>query len=104
MFFTKEELKELDKMIADGFIYKNKHPEYPIYIYNYSKKTQYDWIWNKYTIQCRGLILNESGNLIAKGLDKFFTHDQLLDMNSYNFHEEKKISQKFDQVIWDSLS
>lgn len=99
MFFTKEELKELDKMIADGFIYKNKHPDYPIYIYNYSKKTQYDWIWNKYTIQCRGLILDADGNLIAKGLDKFFTHDQLLDMNmkeSIPNNEPFEITEKMD--------
>ena len=80
-YFTEEEFAELQQRIDDGFISKNKHPEFPIYIYNYTKHTQFEWYWDKYTIQCRGLILHEDGYLISKGFDKFFTYQQLIDMD-----------------------
>lgn len=78
-YFTEEEFAELQKEIDAGYINVNKHPEFPLYIYNYSKSTQYEWRWNKYTIVCRGLILDENGCFVAKGFDKFFTDDQLID-------------------------
>ena len=78
-FFTKEEFAELQTEIDDGYINVNKHPLFPLYIYNYSKSAQYDWYWSKYTTMCRGLILDEDGCLVAKGFDKFFTDDQLKD-------------------------
>jgi len=76
-FFTEEEFKELQVEIDGGWINVNKHPEFDLWIYNYSKSTQYSWRWNKYTSQCRGLILDANGCLVAKGFDKFFTDDQL---------------------------
>ena len=77
-FFTEEEIKELQLEIDGGWINVNKHPEFDLWIYNYSKSTQYSWRWNKYTSQCRGLILDANGCLVAKGFDKFFTYDQLV--------------------------
>jgi len=77
-FFTDEEFKELQVEIDGGWINVNKHPEFDLWIYNYSKSTQYAWRWNKYTSQCRGLILDANGCLVAKGFDKFFTDDQLI--------------------------
>lgn len=77
-YFTDEELKELQVEIDGGWINVNKHPEFDLWIYNYSKSTQYAWRWNKYTSQCRGLILDANHCLVAKGFDKFFTYDQLV--------------------------
>ncbi len=71
--FKKE---ELDKLIEDGYLIKQVHPELPLTIYNYSDKCQYDGYWNEITLNCRGLILDENMNIVARPLKKFFNHEQ----------------------------
>ena len=77
-FFTKEEEKLLAQEVRDGYVNVNKHPEFDLWIYNYSKSTQYEWRWNDITKKCRGLILDANGRMVAKGFDKFFTDEQLV--------------------------
>lgn len=45
-------------LIDNGYISFNKHNEFPLYIYNYTAKTQWEKKWNAYTLACRGLILD----------------------------------------------
>lgn len=35
-------------------------------MYNYTAKAQYDKLWNEVTLQCRGLILDGDGNVVAR--------------------------------------
>jgi RNA ligase len=98
-FFDDVEWEELQDEINAGYINVNKHPDFPLYIYNYSKSAQYEWRWNKYTMMCRGLILDGDGRFIAKGFDKFFTDDQLNDKNMGHLiptHEPFTITDKVD--------
>ena len=74
---------KLEKYVADGLVEVNKHPTEDLYIYNYSRKTQYESLWDDVTIQCRGLVLDGTGEIIAKSFDKFF-----------NIEEEKEIIQE----------
>jgi RNA ligase len=60
------------KMIDDGFISVRKHPEFDLYIHNYTAKAQYDRVWNESTLNCRGLILDGEGLVIARPFSKFF--------------------------------
>lgn len=69
--------KLLQKMIDERFVSKTKHPSSDIFIYNYTAKTQYDWVWNEVTKQCRGLIMDGDNNIIAKPFEKFFSIEQL---------------------------
>ena len=55
---------------------KNDHPTLPISIYNYSRTCQYENKWDEITKACRGLILDQEGNVIAKGFDKFFNMEE----------------------------
>jgi T4 RnlA family RNA ligase len=64
--------EQLFEMIASGFIIKNKHPTEDLYIYNYTQKTQFERVWNAVTLACRGLILDENYNIIARPFAKFF--------------------------------
>lgn len=101
-FFTDDEMIELQSEINEGWIDCTKHPEFDFYIYNYSKKAQYRFRWNKYTTVCRGLILNGSGELVAKGFDKFFNYDQLVDMgidNTIPNNEKFTVFEKVDGSI-----
>lgn len=62
----------LQQLIADDYIKVQKHPTAPFYIYNYTPKTQYDRVWNELTLACRGLILDENYNIVARPFGKFF--------------------------------
>ncbi|OXB12335.1 RNA ligase [Flavobacterium reichenbachii] len=62
----------LNEMISKNYIRVNKHPEYDLYIYNYTQNAQFERIWNEVTLACRGLILDEKGNVIARPFPKFF--------------------------------
>ena len=55
---------------------KNDHPTLPISIYNYSRTCQYENNWDEITKSCRGLILDQEGNVIAKGFNKFFNIEE----------------------------
>jgi RNA ligase len=70
---------KLEKYVADGLIEVNKHPDLPLYIYNYSRKVQYEQLWDEVTLECRGLVLDETGEIIAKSLDKFFNLEEVKD-------------------------
>lgn len=62
----------LQQLIAEDYIKVQKHPTAPLYIYNYTPKAQYDRVWNELTLACRGLILDENYNIVARPFGKFF--------------------------------
>ncbi len=72
----KFDLNILKNYIEKGLVVKNDHPTLPISIYNYSRTCQYENNWDEITKQCRGLILDDEGNVIAKGFDKFFNIEE----------------------------
>lgn len=60
-----------------GYIGVQKHPDYPLWIYNYTNQCMFDGYWNEATIQCRGLIVDENKNVVALPFKKFFSDNQL---------------------------
>ena len=62
----------LGQMIQSGHIVFQKHPSAQLYIYNYTPLAQYERVWNGVTLQCRGLILNEKQEVVARPFRKFF--------------------------------
>jgi len=70
-------LKEtLDKYSDEGWIISKRHPLFPITIYNYSVKTEYEEHWDEITLQARGLVLDDYGEVIARPFRKFFNLGQ----------------------------
>lgn len=65
-------IAELETAIAHGDVTRRAHPSLPLYIYNYSPETQYSKKWNSVTLNCRGLILDEDYNIVARPWKKFF--------------------------------
>jgi T4 RnlA family RNA ligase len=82
----------LETMIADGYINRQKHPHAQLYVYNYSQKTQYDYLWNEITMACRGLITDETYNIVARPFEKFFNigeiQNQILPNESFDVFEK----------------
>jgi RNA ligase len=68
----------LDGLIAEKLVSKRKHPFYDLWIYNYTDSAQHKPIseWTDALRDCRGLILDESGNLVARGFRKFWNLEQ----------------------------
>lgn len=67
---------ELATAITDGLVSMRKHPEFELYIYNYTPKAQYSREWNKVTINCRGLIVDGAGTIVARPFKKFFNYGE----------------------------
>jgi RNA ligase len=69
-------LNTLEKYYQDGLLLKQTHPIYDLTIWNYSPKVQYDRLWDDITIQCRGLVTNSKGNIVARPFKKFFNYEE----------------------------
>lgn len=66
----------LNKLVSSKHINVQKHPTLPLSIYNYSDKTTYDRLWNNETTRCRGLIVSDTGYVVASGPGKFYNYSE----------------------------
>lgn len=90
----KYDLDVLNKYVEDGLLMVTKHKTYPLYIYNYTRTVQYGGLWDDITINFRGTILDESGNLVAKSFPKFKNIEEYLPTELPN--EDFNIYEKMD--------
>jgi len=67
----------VDQRVAEGYIQVRKHPDFDLWIYNYTSKAQFDHVWDEATMTCRGLIVDADKRVVARGFEKFFNHDQV---------------------------
>lgn len=75
----------LKTMIDQGYISVQNHPIHKeLFLLNYTAKAQYERIWNKETLSCRGLVLHESGKPVAIPFRKFFNYNEHIDVNLKN--------------------
>jgi RNA ligase len=77
----------LQQYIDQGLIERHDHTSLPISIYNYSRECVYTKKWDDITLKCRGLILDNEGNLVAKSFDKFFNIEEI-NPSSYPLNED----------------
>ena len=96
------DIEILNRYIADGWVVKNDHPTFPISIYNYSRATQYEGKWDEITKQCRGLILDREGNVVAKSFNKFFNYEELTlkDIPEETFEVFEKLDGSLGILFW----
>lgn len=95
MKFTEIFSKELlDRMVAEGFVRIQTHPVLPLRILNYSEKAQFAGVWNECTLACRGFIIDEFDNVLARPFPKFFnlgdSHTPHIDWNDSVEATDKK--------------
>ncbi len=70
------DLELINEMVEQGYIVAHRHATFPLTIYNYTAKAQYERMWNPATMMCRGLILHE-GNIVARPFAKFFNYNEV---------------------------
>ena len=69
-------LTTLEKYYEDGLLHKQTHPTFDLTIWNYTPKVQYERLWDDITVQCRGLVTNSKGEIIARPFKKFFNYEE----------------------------
>ncbi len=72
----KYDLNIIADYVSKGLVVAQKHATFPLAIFNYSRTCQYDRLWDEVTLNCRGLILDTEGNVIAKPFPKFFNYEE----------------------------
>lgn len=85
-------LEVLNKYQSDGLLYSQTHPTLPLTIWNYTQKVQYDAHWDEVTLQCRGLVVDDMGTIVARPFKKFFNIEE----NRHTATNEFEIYEKMD--------
>jgi|LakMenE01Jun11ns_1017448.scaffolds.fasta_scaffold9871269_2 RNA ligase len=70
-------IEKLEQYHKDGLLQKQIHPTLDLTIWNYSVSVQYERLWDEITVQCRGLVTNSKGEIVARPFTKFFNYEEL---------------------------
>lgn len=89
-----EFLNTLEKYYQNGLLLKQTHPTLDLTIWNYSPKVQYERLWDDITLQCRGLVTNSKGEIVARPFKKFFNYEEHKPEDLPN--EEYEVYEKMD--------
>lgn len=90
-------MDELHDMLINGYIKVINHPEFPLKMYSYTKDCHYENMWNDTTMKCRGLIVDNEDNIIAKPLKKFFNYEEFV--GTIPLKGTPKILEKLDGTL-----
>ena len=90
----------LEKYHQDGLLYKQQHPTLPLTIWNYTEKVQYEELWDDITLQSRGLVTDDKGNIIARPFRKFFNLEEGKFTPTETFEVYDKLDGSLGIVFW----
>lgn len=85
-------LETLNRYYEQGLVCKQIHPTLPLTIWNYSEKVQYENLWDEITLQTRGLVTDNHGNVVARPFRKFFNMEE----NKHTPTNEFEVFEKMD--------
>lgn len=63
---------DLASYVERGLLTERRHPRLPLRIFNYTPRVQFEGLWDEVTTACRGLVLDDSGAVIARPFPKFW--------------------------------
>jgi hypothetical protein len=81
----------LNKYYEEGLVYKQVHPTLPLTIWNYSEKVQYEGLFDDITLQTRGLVTDDKGNVVARPYQKFFNMEEGKHTPTSEFEVQEKL-------------
>jgi len=68
--------QDFQSAVDAGLVSCRKHPTDDLWILNYTPECQFSKAWDKVTLQCRGLIMNAQGHVVARPFRKFFNFSE----------------------------
>lgn len=68
-----------------------RHPRYPLTIWNYTQRTQFDQAWDEVTTMARGLVTDDDGRVIARPFPKFFNLGEVATIPDEPFEVTEKL-------------
>ena len=93
-------LETLNDYKSRGLLMNQSHPTLPLIIWNYTPMTQYGGLWDEITLQCRGLVTDDKGNIVAKGFSKFFNIEEERHVATNEFEIFEKLDGFLILVFW----
>ena len=84
-------LNTLDQYTVNGHLFKQVHRNMPLSIWNYTPEVQYGQLWDKVTLQCRGLVTDNNGDVVAYPFKKFFNIEENRHTPTENFEVYEKM-------------
>lgn len=88
-------MDKFDKNLLDQYVERTsisveRHPTHDLFIYGYhSNLEESNIIWDEYNKHCRGLIIDNEGNVKARPFSKFFTYKRYLNENTLLLSENQ---------------
>ena len=81
-----------------GFVQRQKHKQFPLDIFTYTRKTVYENVWDNVTSRCRGIVVHrETGEIIARPFEKFHNYrSDLATVSPEQFSVQPVIWEKVD--------
>lgn len=97
------DLAAIFRQCEAGYIKAVRHPFLPLTLFNYTQKAQFEGHWTRETLQCRGLILNDAGEVMARPFPKFFNYEQVKDQIPMGepFTVSEKLDGSLGILYWD---
>ena len=93
-------LEKLNKYYEDGLLYKQVHLSLPLTIWNYTEKVQYENLWDEVTLMCRGLVTDDTGDIVATPFQKFFNIEEGKFEPTEKFEVYEKMDGSLGIVFW----
>ena len=84
-------LYTLEQYSRTGHLFKQVHRTLPLSIWNYTPEVQYGQLWDEITLQCRGLVTDNEGNVVARPFKKFFNIEEGKHTPTENFEVYEKM-------------
>ena len=84
----------------EGLLYSHHHSGLPLIIWNYTEKVQYEGLWDEVTLQCRGLITDVNGSVVARPFRKFFNIEEGKHTPTSEFDVYEKVDGSLIIAFW----
>jgi RNA ligase len=88
----------LEYSIRYKYVSARRHPRLPLTIYNYMASCQFENYWTPVTTQCRGLILDDAGNIVARPFKKFFNLNTSFRPETHEANLPKEQPEVYDKL------
>lgn len=82
--------------IDEKYVRVQSHPSLPLTIANYAEKAQYENYWTPVTRNCRGLIFDSDGMVLARPYPKFFNYGDEANTGTLDLTAPAVVTDKLD--------